>query len=135
MPTPNPYSKYPDVRFSTINKGNLVVMLYEGAIRFLEEAKNRMRVRDFAGKGMYIDRAFGAINELRGSLNFEAHEKLADSLNQLYFFMTKQISKASLSNDSKHLEIVIELLKGLKEAWEQAVKKENANNKTSKALA
>jgi flagellar secretion chaperone FliS len=134
MTAPNPYARYQDTKFSTTNKGALIVMLYDGAIRFLEEAKNRMKVKDFGGKGYYIDKAYGAINELRASLNFNADKKLADSLNQLYFFMTKQLSKATLDNDTKAVDIVIDLLKGLKEAWEQAVKKENPPAQRNAAL-
>jgi len=127
MPRSNPYAKYEDVKFSTSNKGNLILLLYDGTIRFLEEAKKRMEVNDYSGKGLYLDRAFSAINELRTSLNFEADQKLADSLNQLYFFMTKQLSKATIDNDTKALDLVIELLRGLRVAWAVAVKKESAN--------
>lgn len=127
MPRSNPYAKYEDVKFSTSHKGTLVLLLYDGTIRFLEEAKKRMEIRDYSGKGLYLDRAFSTINELRTSLNFEADQKLADSLNQLYFFMTKQLSKATLDNNTKSLEVVIELLRGLRGAWGEAVKKESAN--------
>ena len=124
MPQPNPYSKYQDVRFSTTNKGSLILMMYDGAIRFLEEAKKKMAVKDFSGRGLYIDRAFSALNELRTSLQFEHDEKLADSLNQLYFFMTKQLSQASLKNDIRSVETIIDLLKGLRGAWKEAAEKE-----------
>ena len=131
MPSPNPYSKYLNVRFSTVTKGNLVLLMYDGAINFLEEAKSRMIERDYSGKGIYLDRAFGVINELRTSLNFEVSQKLADSLNQLYFYMTKLLSKATLDNDVKAVETVLELLKGLRESWQQAAKETSTpTNKT-----
>jgi len=126
MTAPNPYAKYQDTRFSTTNKGALILLMYDGTIRFLEEAKKRMKAKDYAGKGLYIDRAYSAIIELRSSLKFDADKKLSDSLNQLYFFMSKQLSKASLDNDVKSVEVVIDLLKGLREAWEQAIKKESS---------
>ena len=125
MAIPNPYVKYQNIRYSTVSRGNLLLMVYDGAIIFLEEAKNRMITKDFSGRGLYIDRAFGAINEMRNSLNFQVDNKLADSLNQLYFFMTKQLSRASLENDVKAVEIVIGLLKGLREVWKEAVKKDS----------
>jgi len=101
-------------------------MLYDAAIRFLEEAKKKMSAKDFSGRGLYLDRAFSAINELRTSLNFEHNRHLADSLNQLYFFMTKQLSNATLKNDIKSIDVVIGLLRGLRLAWEEALKKETA---------
>jgi flagellar protein FliS len=135
MPAPNPYAKYQDIRLSTVNKGNLVLVLYDGAIKFLEEAKSRMQTKDFAGKGLYLDRAFGAINELRSSLRYDYDKKLAESLNQLYYFMTKQLSLASIKNDVHCIETVIRLLKGLKEAWEEATRKENSNKTIDASLA
>ena len=126
MAMPNPYAKYLNIRYSTVNRGCLLLMVYDGAINYLEEAKNRMMSGDFSGRGLYIDRAFGAINELRTCLNFQVDNKLADSLNQLYFFMTKQLSKASLENDVDAVEIVVGLLKGLREVWKEAVKDDSA---------
>ncbi|NQS97827.1 MAG: flagellar export chaperone FliS [candidate division Zixibacteria bacterium] len=125
MAITNPYVEYQNVRYSTVSRGNLLLIVYDGAVNFLEEAKNRMIIKDFSGRGLYIDRAFGAINEMRNSLNYEVDDKLAGSLNQLYFFMTKQLSRASLENDVEAVEIVIALLKGLREVWKEAVKKDS----------
>ena len=135
MPQPNPYSKYQDVRFSTTNKGSLILMMYDGAIRFLEEAKKKMAIKDFSGRGLNIDRAFSALNELRTSLQFEHDAKLADGLNQLYFFMTRQLSHASLKNDIKSVDLIIDLLKGLREAWKEAAVIEYGDAKKTPAPA
>jgi flagellin-specific chaperone FliS len=48
--------------------------------------------------------------------------------------MTKQIAQASLNNDSKPLDVMISLLKGLKSAWEEAMGKEHSK-KVNRALA
>ncbi|MBL7190131.1 flagellar export chaperone FliS [bacterium] len=125
MPAPNPFAKYQDVNLSTVNQGKLLLKVYDAAISFVREAKSRMETKDYSGRGLYIDRAFGAINELRITLNFEHNPKLADSLNQLYFFMTRQLSQASLKNDAKLLDDVIVLLSQLRNVWDEAVKKEN----------
>ena len=125
MPSPNPYARYQNARVSTVNRGELLLMVYDACIRCLKEAKNKMIERDFSGKGLYIDRAYSALNELRKSLNFDADPKLADSLNQLYFFMSKQITKSSLENDPHPLDEVVKLLQGLREAWAEAAKAES----------
>ncbi len=135
MPAPNPYSKYQNVRVSTVHRGELLVMVYDALIRYLEEVKNKMIERDFSGKGLYIDRAYSALNELRKSLNFEADNKLADSLNQLYFFMSKQLTKASLDNDVNAVDSVIRLLIGLRSAWKEASEKEKNSEPKVKSSA
>lgn len=129
MPNISPYAKYKNTRVATVDRGTLLVMVYDAAIQCLKEAKSCMLAKDFSGKGIYLDRAFSAVNELRVSLNFDHDRKIADSLNQLYFFMTKQMSQATLKNDVQALDTVINLLKGLREAWEKAA--EETKPKTS----
>jgi len=126
MAQTNPYTNYRNARVSTINRGDMVVLVYDAAIKYLEEVKICMQKKDYNGKGMYMDRAFAAINELRTSLSFDYDRKIAESLSQLYFFMTKQMSNATLKNDIKSVDVVIDILKGLKEAWEQAAKNEKS---------
>jgi flagellar protein FliS len=130
----NPYAKYQNIKVSTVNRGPLLLMVYDAAIRYLDEARSCMSKQDFSGKGIYLDRAFAAINELRVSLNYDHDPKLASALNQLYFFMTKQLSKATLKNDQKSVQVVIDLLKGLRLAWEQAVNEEKPKSEV-KSLA
>lgn len=134
MPAENPYSKYQDVSLSTVHRGKLLLMVYDGAINFLREAKKRMEAKDFSGKGLFIDRAFGAINELRTTLNFESNHKLADSLNQLYSFMTRQLSQATLKNDTKSIDTVITLLSQLRETWVEAVKEDSGKAKPANMM-
>ena len=129
MALANPYSRYQNVKVSTVNRGTLLVMVYDAAIRYLEEAKVKMIERDFSSKGLYIDRAFEALNELRKSLNFEASMELASSLNQLYFFMNKRLSHATLTNDTTAIDDILRLLRGLREAWKEAADKENPGMK------
>ncbi|KPL07630.1 hypothetical protein AMJ86_03640 [bacterium SM23_57] len=120
MPTPtNPYSEYEAVQFNTAGQPQLILMTYDGAIRFAKEAKKRILAKDYPGKGLCIDRAFAAIAELRNSLNLGEGRDVAQSLNNLYFYLTKQLSKANLENTTDPLDVVIEILSGLREAWNE----------------
>lgn len=127
----NPYAKLKNARVAGVNRGKMIVLVYDAAIQYIEEVKSCISKKDFSGKGIYLDKAFSAINELRVSLSYEHDEKLAGSLNQLYFYMTKQLSKATLENDSAPLNIVVELLRGLKESWQQAASDDSAVKKVS----
>jgi len=120
VPTPtNPYSEYEAVQFNTAGQPQLILMTYDGAIRFAKEAKKRILAKDYPGKGLCIDRAFAAIAELRNSLNLGEGRDVAQSLNNLYFYLTKQLSKANLENTTDPLDVVIEILSGLREAWNE----------------
>ena len=115
----NPYTEYEAVQFNTASQPQLILMTYDGAIRFAKEAKKRILAKDLSGKGLCIDRAFAAIAELRNSLNLGEGRDVAQSLNNLYYYLTKQLSKANLENSTEPLDVVIEILMGLREAWNE----------------
>ena len=120
MPAPkNPYTEYEAVQFNTAGQPQLILMTYDGAIRFTKEAKKRILAKDISGKGLCIDRAFAAIAELRNSLNLGEGRDVAQSLNNLYYYLTKQLSRANLDNATEPLDVVIEILTGLREAWNE----------------
>lgn len=119
----NPYAEYEAVQFNTATQPQLILMTYDGAIRFTKEARKRILSKDIPGKGLCIDRAFAAIAELRNSLNLGEGRDVAQSLNNLYFYLTKQLSKANLENSIEPLDLVIEILEGLREAWNELFKR------------
>lgn len=105
----------------TADPGTILLLLYQGAIDFLRQAKNGLEKKDMAEKGQNISRALAIIGELQASLNFEVGGEVAHNLDNLYLFMTNHVTKANLSNDAQLLEETIALLATLKEGWEGAV--------------
>ena len=134
MPQMNPYAKLKNARVATVNRGKMIVLVYDAAIQYVEEVKSCMQKNDYSGKGIYLDKAFSAINELRVCLSYDHDSKLASSLNQLYFYMTRQLSKATLENKTEPLEIVADLLKGLKTSWEKAASEDSVIKKVSSTV-
>lgn len=108
---------YVTTQVSTADRLQLVIMLYDGAISFLGQAKEKMAAQDAAGKGLLIGRALDIIAELNASLNFQAGPELATNLFHLYNFMTSHLTKANLNWDLNALEEVMELLQQLRESW------------------
>jgi len=101
----------------TQSRGHLVVMLYDGAIRFLTEAVTAIEARDYAEKGRLIGRAMDIINELDTSLDFNASGELCTNLRSLYDFMRRQLLQANLKMDVQSVRDVINLLDDLNQAW------------------
>ncbi len=123
MPPINPYAQYDNVKFNTASPAGLVVTSYDAAIRGLKEAARAIRERDFESRTRNIDLAFGLISELRKSLNPEAGGEIADKLNSLYEFYQREIVAANATNDADRLTPIIEMMSGLREAWEDVRKK------------
>ncbi|MBQ7739517.1 MAG: flagellar export chaperone FliS [Desulfovibrionaceae bacterium] len=102
---------------STTDQGHLLIMLYDGALKFLAQAREKILVKDFAAKGILISKVIDIINELSGSLNMEKGGSLATNLNNLYLLCTARLLQANLKLDVKSLDSVVKILEGLRSAY------------------
>ena len=97
---------------------HLVVMLFDGFLESVAEARGAMRARDIERKGRAIGRAVRIIEEgLRAALNLEAGGSLASDLNQLYGYVATRMTTANLRNDESLLDECQRLIQPLREAW------------------
>ena len=112
-------NKYKKTEVTTADQGKLILMMYDGAIKFIEIAKIKLKENDMAGKGVYISKAEGVISELMASLNIEGGGEIALSLEKLYAFINRQLRIANVNKDIKPLDISVKLLKTLKEGWDE----------------
>jgi len=97
----------------------LILMLYEGALRFANFAKKAINEGNIENKVKYIIKTSNIFIELLNSLDFEKGGDIAYYLNGLYAYQLELLAKANLENDTKYLDDVIRVLKGLIEAWKE----------------
>jgi flagellar protein FliS len=107
---------YRDSAILTAPPERLVVMLYDGAHRFLHQAAAAMRDGDLTQTNVRLQRAEAIIEELRSTLNFEAGE-IAHRLEAIYSFSQRHLLDARLKRDPERIEQVMKLLSELREAW------------------
>jgi len=112
------YSVYNQIDVTTSNPLKIVLMLYDGAITFIERAIECTRSGDVKNKNIHITSASDIIVELNNSLDTEAGGELAQHLRRLYFFMGRHLTHANWHNDVEGMQEVIELLANLREAWQ-----------------
>jgi flagellar protein FliS len=112
---------YLSTHIATTDQGQLLLMLYDGALKFLAQAREKILARDMAGKGMLISRAIDIVNELASSLNMEKGGNLADNLNNLYFLCTARLLQANATLDLEQLDSVVKILTGLRSAYAQII--------------
>ena len=117
------YQKYKNTSIQSASKEKLLLMLYEGSIRFIKLAIVAIDKKDIAGRGLNVGRAYDIVNELNNTLNFEAGGDLAKNLEQLYMFVTMQLTKANVHNDRKPLEDALKIMETLYSGWVEAVEK------------
>lgn len=104
---------------NTTDQGNLLIMLYDGALRYLQQARDKMIAKDYAAKGILISRVIDIVNELSGSLNMEKGGSLAVNLNNLYILCTARLLQANLKMNIESLDSVVGILSGLRSAYAQ----------------
>jgi flagellar protein FliS len=108
---------YQQTVIGTQSKGRLIVMLYDGAIKFMKLAIQEMEAGNHAAKGQYINRAQDVINELNAVLDMEAGGEIARNLRRLYVFMNRRLSEANTKRDPQMIRDVITLMEELNQSW------------------
>ena len=104
---------------STASQGDLLLMLYDTAIKHLRQAIEKMQQRGVAAKGILISKAITIISELQACLNKERGGDIAKNLLQLYFFCNTRLLQANLKMKPEMVEDVINILSGLRQAFAQ----------------
>ena len=114
--------QYSAVQIKTANKGKLIVLLYQGAVRFLNKSMMQLEARDMEGKGNSLIRAQDIVLELMYALDqklLDEGNELALNLQRLYLYCYRRLVHANTHLDRGAIEEVVELLNNLLEAWEQ----------------
>ncbi len=112
---------YLQTQVTTTTQGELLLLLYDGAIKFLTQAKEKIAERDYAAKGILISKALDIVNELDASLNMEKGGELAQNLHKLYFYCSTRLLNANLKMDVAFIDEVVKILSGLRGAYGQIV--------------
>lgn len=126
---------YLETQVTTTSQGQVLIMLYDGAIKFLTQAKELIVIKDYAGKGKLISSAIDVINELASSLNPEKGGDLAENLNQLYFYCNKRLFLANSRMDTAPIDEVIKILTGIRSAYAQIMDTPEAVEAMAQAAA
>jgi len=113
---------YQDAGVTTQSKGRLIVLLYEGAIKFMNLAIKELEANNYEEKGRYINRAQDIINELNAVLDTDAGGEIAANLRKLYLFINNRLSEANAKRDPQMIREVITLMEELNQGWKAIVR-------------
>jgi flagellar secretion chaperone FliS len=111
-------SQYQEMQVQT-TPGRLVVMLYDGALRFLHLGLDALQRGDRQAQGLNLGKAQNILVELMNTLDKSAGP-LADNLEALYRYCLKRLLIAHAEDRGEDIEEVMRLLLPLRDAWEQA---------------
>ncbi len=120
--------EYRHNEIATSSQGRLIIMMYEGAVKFVSLAIEGVDNKDLSKKGIYINKAHDIINELSLALDMKKGGEIAQKLESLYQFILHQLTLANIKSDRKALESILNVLTPLLEAWTKLLTKSNNNN-------
>ena len=116
----NPYQEYQSNQIGTADPRELIVMLYDGAIRFLAKAETEVtNFRTYDKANYNILRSQDILSELMVSLDFERGGEIAQNLFNLYAWMKKELIQANVEKTDVPIKKVISMLRDLKDSWEK----------------
>ncbi len=128
MPQINPCHSYRAVATQTATPGQLILMLYEGAIRFLEQARAGFHHEDPLEFNQTINnniqRAQAIIHELNETLNMDAGGQLARTMRSLYDYMDRRLHECNQQKTEPGLMDVLDRLGQLRDAWAEMLQKQ-----------
>lgn len=116
----SPYEKYKQSSVQTSTPGQLVIMLYDGAIRFTKTGLEGIEARDYSKANVNLGKAQTIVSELMSTLNLSY--PVSKNLFSLYEYMNHLLIQTNIKKDIKHGEEVLGYLQELRETWVQASK-------------
>jgi flagellar secretion chaperone FliS len=128
-------SQYQSTQIDTASREQILIMLYDGAIRFTRQAIHAIANGDNSGKIESIQKALAIVAEFRNTLDHKIGGEIAANLDALYAFMIQSLVRGNIKNDTKSLEVVDGLLNDLRETWKQAIEIARSEQKTQARVA
>lgn len=116
---PNAYNTYNSINISVESQEKIVLMLYEGILRFVARAKKAMMEKNFQDKVLFINKTSAIFMELSNSLDL-SQGQVAHYLRGLYAREITRLLEANIKNDPEMLDEVIKVTRGLIAAWNEA---------------
>ena len=121
----NAYQAYRTNQAQTATPGELIVMLYQGAARFVARGIEGIEAGDLEVAHTYLIKAQAVVAELQSSLDVQTGGEVGRNLDAIYEFMLRRLVEANLRKDAVPAREVEQLLRDLLPAWEQAVRETN----------
>lgn len=112
--------QYRTAQVATADPARLVLMMYDGALRFAGQGRQAIEDGDVEKANAHLGRAQDIVTELTAVLNPEAGA-IAENLQQMYDFIGSRLVEANVKKDVAPLAEAVGLLEELRETWRQLV--------------
>ncbi|QNG60263.1 flagellar export chaperone FliS [Bacillus sp. PAMC26568] len=115
----NPYQAYQQNSVSTASPGELTLMLYNGCLKFIKQARLAIEQKNTQDKNLNLQKAQRIIQELMITLNPEA--AVSESMMSMYDYMNRRLIEVNMSNDLDILTEVEGYVTEFRDTWKQVI--------------
>lgn len=119
MAISNPYQSYQQNSVNTASPGELTMMLYNGCLKFIHQAKKAIEEKNIEMKNTNIQKAQSIIQELMVTLNMDM--EVSKNMMSLYDFMNRSLMEANIKNDVSILAEVEGLVTEFRDTWKEVI--------------
>lgn len=119
MAVGNPYQSYQQNSVNTASPGELTLMLYNGCLKFIHQAKKAIMDNNIEAKNTNIQKAQNIIQELMVTLNMDV--EVSQYMMSLYDYMNRRLMEANIKNDTGILDEVEGLVTEFRDTWKEVI--------------
>ncbi len=125
----NPYQAYQKAS-TTLDSGVQLVMLYDGAIKYMQHALAAIEAKKYSDSFQFIDTACAIMHGLAASLDFSANKAIAEALDEYYHSLDIRMVLFEHNHDMEMYDQIIDDLKTIRNSWNDIItnKLEKGNN-------
>lgn len=119
MAVSNPYQSYQQNSVNTASPGELTLMLYNGCLKFIHQAKKAIMDKNIEAKNTNIQKAQNIIQELMVTLNMDV--EVSQNMMSLYDYMNRRLMEANIKNETAILDEVEGLVTEFRDTWKDVI--------------
>jgi flagellar protein FliS len=134
VPLPTQPESYRKTQVDTASPEGLILMLYDGALRFMGSAEESFEKKDCEGINNFLLRVQAIITELLTSLDKDRGGEIAKNLERLYLFFLEKLTEANIKKDPEPMRQIKPLIEDLRNTWAEMIKQHSKNNPTPPPL-
>ena len=116
----NAFEQYKKTSVNTMTKAELLILLFDEAIKKLNRSKVLMEQGDFQNAKINLEKTRNIFIYL--TVNLDEKYEMSQELSDMYMFFNAEIIKASSMKSTKYIDEILPMVKELRDTWEEADK-------------
>lgn len=128
----NPYNKYKSTQIKTASREQLLLMLYDGAIKYMKQGREALKDEDHELAHDKLLQAQDIVTELMASLDMDIGGDVAEDLYALYDFILHNLVQANVEKSAQRVISALDVMEDLNDSWETVINEQGMTYEKAK---